>query len=789
MKFASCLLGGVSIWAALAAPVAAQQTSEESNAVGEVVVTALKRDETIQEVPATISVIGADQLEDLNITTISALREVVGGLQLRQSANGTPELKIRGLGTSTSVMSFEQSVGAFVDGAYLGHGRVFQSSMFDIERVELVRGTQAALLGKNTSLGAISLVTRRPGRDFSYNILGSYEFELESDLISGGVDIPVTDEFRLRIAAQRDHRGGWVHNVMTGHDGPDIVDFGGRVTAVWEPTDNFDATLSYMYTNRERVGMPIEGVRDWADYPINPALWPLGAAGYPGDTVFDYQTDYNSWFGEGTEENTGHLAILTGNYRFANGVTFTSQTSFLNFDMDQNETSTFTYYNAWDSGIGETEEQISQEFRLASPGDQFLDYLVGVYFSRDEWGQTLDYRAYGDTANGGYNGANPPPPPDPSVADVQPPITARMLDSHQYTTDTAALFGVVTINPTDALSIDLSARVTNESRELEYSRYFPVGTLVTQGAGATQSPFTDCLGGGATAIGGNSPTCVNRGGGFEGVGLRSVDGTHTDGSIAVTYELTDAVRAYASWGQGTKGAGFSNQDGIPGAPYGVETARTTEVGVKTTFDDLRFNLAVFSTEIDALQTAVFTGGFFVTSNRNVRSQGADIELDWQPLENLRVGLLATYAEVENLNSPGDPSLQAGTPVSGAPLWSGVLRADWRHEVFDNYELSVQPSLNFRSSVNMREYTRGLTNCLSDPTVFAYSCLYPRSDAYNKLNLRVGLESLDNGWEIALVGNNITDEAVLGYAYPQGNGTTQTTVEPPRTIALQFSLRN
>jgi iron complex outermembrane recepter protein len=785
------------------APSVAAAPAADSSQVGEVVVTALKRSVTLQNVPATVQVLSGVQLAQQGIVSLADMRNLIAGFEVSQSPNGTPQLQMRGLGTSTGSMAFEPSIGLFVDGAYLGHGRMYQSSLFDVDNVAFVEGTEAALLGKNTSLGAIDVTTKQPGKEFGYDFLASYEAELNSNIVAGGVNIPVNDTLRIRIAAQEDNQNGWVHDVFTGVDGPDRHNYGGRITAVWTPTDDFDLTASYTGTYGERQGMPDVTIRDWGSiaggyfpFTIPGLLSPFGPAGVPGDTNLNYKnytTDYNTFFGAGKEIDHGNLGVMTANYHTHNGLTLTSVSSFLSFDMNDIGSSSFTYWNGWDTRILESERQYSQEFRVTSPSDQWFEYIAGIYVSRDQWGQHLIYRGYGDNSSGPYSAANPPPPPSAAVAATMPPVTAEMFDRHDTGTNTAAAFANLTFNLTKQLALTVSGRVTNEQTDLTYSRVFAIGFP------DAASPFANCLSGGPGILGGNFPTCATAGGGFMGTGTKSVTTDAFDPTIGLNYHLTHNILLYASYGQGTKGAGFANQTGEPGQEFRAEVARTAEIGVKSTFrdvslggvslGDVRLNIAGFNTRLHNQQEAIFNGSTFVVANRNDETTGVDVDLSWQPTRELEVGVQTTYADTLNLASPLDPSVGPGTPVIAAPRWDGRVHATWNHDLGDNYRLSVEPAVDFRSSTILFDYTQGPLNCAPSPATFAYSCFFPRGAGYAKIDFRIGLANIAKNWEVAVIGRNLNDERIISFAYPQSNGTTQGMAEQPRTIAIQFSYKH
>ena len=174
----------------------------------EIVVTARMRSETIQDAPISVNVATNAALERVGATSLLDLPRAVPGLILQKAPNSSQTgVTLRGLGSSPGAASFESSVGLFVDGAYVPRTREFAASLFDVERVEVVRGTQSSLLGKNTSLGAINVVTRAPEHELAFDAAATYEVELDSWTASGGVTVPLGEQFSARFAAQSESLG------------------------------------------------------------------------------------------------------------------------------------------------------------------------------------------------------------------------------------------------------------------------------------------------------------------------------------------------------------------------------------------------------------------------------------------------------------------------------------------------------------------------------------------------------------------------------------------------------
>jgi len=220
----------------------------------EVVVTAQKRAESVQDIPVTVTALSNEALADFGVDNLFKLADLVPGMVFSRAPDDGLALTLRGLGTPARTQSFDQSVALFLDGMFLGKGRMYSSAFFDVERIEVIKGTQSTLWGKNTSLGAISLNSQKPGDTFGGRVQVSGEFENGGWSADGGIDIPLSDSLAVRLAGRKIEQDGWVTNTLTGEDVPSDDETGFRATAVYTPSDTLDVTLSYQSTDSERTG-------------------------------------------------------------------------------------------------------------------------------------------------------------------------------------------------------------------------------------------------------------------------------------------------------------------------------------------------------------------------------------------------------------------------------------------------------------------------------------------------------------------------------------------------------
>ena len=198
----------------------------------EVIVTAQKREESIQDVPISISVVSGKAMDNFNVSAAEELEAYIPNFAVKDTPANN-EIYVRGLGSPSGSLSLEQSVGLFVDGVYGGRARMFMAPFMDIERIEVLRGPQGAVVGKNTSAGAISIITAKPTEEAEFRISADYEFEYDSTTLQAIASGPLTDNFLGRLTVKAEDIGGYVKNTMLNRDEADRENLVVRATGVW----------------------------------------------------------------------------------------------------------------------------------------------------------------------------------------------------------------------------------------------------------------------------------------------------------------------------------------------------------------------------------------------------------------------------------------------------------------------------------------------------------------------------------------------------------------------------
>lgn len=644
-------LAGLCATACLAAPALAQSTTAAETATppsdGDIVVTARKRAEALQDVPVSIGVATAETIAKTGTTSLLQIQSIAPGLNLAKAPTGNEiGVTIRGLGSAPGDSAFDSSVSLFIDGVYAPRSREFASALFDVERVEVIRGTQAALLGKNTSLGAINLVTRKPGDSFALELRGGYDLELKSRVIAGGMDIPLGATLALRVSGQSTFDGGSTLNTISRRKNPRRYDDAIRAVLRWQPSDAFDATAYYQYSFGRDTGTPSEFI---AANPVAALL--QGIAGAPNTLDFALDRRNATYIGATDGEQTARLRVHRGGLTMnldLGGPTLTSVTSYSTFkEADFNDLD-FQAGNFLNRTLDENSRQFSQEVRLVSPGRQTFDYVIGgLYLDNNLRNASVVTAAYPFG-----------PPQAPTV-----PIAGAFRNSFDQQTKAVSLFAQGTLRVAEGFRLLGGLRYTNERKSVDFARTVLVPGLFSVAIYPPYAPFT----------------------------LKRTE-NNVDFSGGLQVDLAPDVLAYASYGQGTKSGGFATSvTFLDQSPYNAERARTAEVGIKSQFADrtVTLNVSAFSTNVDNFQVVTFNGLAFTVANADLQSRGFELEASWRPVRGVRLFLSNTYADAKDRRT--------GAPIPLAPSWSGSAGFDVRTPIAGSIDGLVNGSVDYRSS--------------------------------------------------------------------------------------------
>ena len=672
------IIGGLAI--AIAASIAA--TNTYAAVLEEIIVTAQKRTESLQDVPISITTLDGAKIEEAGINTVNELAAYIPNLMLTENAVAT-SIVIRGIGPGAN-QSFEQSVGLFLDGVHLAKGRQTRNGLFDLERVEVLRGPQGILFGKNTLAGAVNVTSATPvvGDPFGGRItLGGESFD--GQLVEGNVYGTVGETLALRFAFRDRQDDGYLDNIFTGTDATSTDETLLRFGVTWEPTDN--TTIKFKHTEGDYTRGGATAVVHTFDPAPNLAL--SNALLFGVMNAFFPQVQNNIANGIFTDTYRDALSIggldlaqhlgrdLSRTDEKPEGTDTENRDTSLNIDIDFGDGYTFTsvtghseyeYEDGIDadflpvSFIGRSDiseyELTSQEFRISSDPSKRFSYIAGVYYEDSK--QEIDRLVV-------FDGTLGLPPPvmmsligAPTFLFVPKPITDALglpfalegltafnqfgrLSRWQQDSDSWAVFFQGKYQITDTLTLTAGLRYTEEDKLAT-----AVMDITASSPGLTipnPNPFLASIAGGS--FGSFS---------HDFSGKRSTDQLMP--AVNLEWSQSDSNLYYASYSEGFKSGGFNAADDQlpdfsvnPDAPYTVpgvgfeyddETAQSFEIGGKHTLLDgaMTFNWAAFTSEYDDQQVSTFAGLAFVVANAaSSKVDGLELDIVWQATDNLRLG--------------------------------------------------------------------------------------------------------------------------------------------------------
>ncbi len=791
------------VLAALGAPAAfAQQPPPGEIVLEEIIVTAQKRKESLQDVPISVNAISGEKIAEAGIVRLDDLKAYVPNLQVTETGIAN-NFYIRGIGSGLN-QGFEQSVSIYQDGIYRGRGHQSRMPFLDLERVEVLRGPQPILFGKNAIAGAVNMISAKPREEFEGSLRLGYEPEFGEQLAEGVLSGKINDVFGARLAARYRKSDGYERNLALGRDEPERDEVGGRLTLTFEPTESFDATLRIEGGSFDVVGRQVE---IFGEQPAAPLLRPsrtipAGSVTNPpfpglaygqilstrlgqGTSVLNTTLDYDRSSNGDSSNLDSEEAALTLNWRFGSGVTLTSVTGYSGYDLDEICDCDFTGGTVFNAGIIEDFKQTSQELRLTSGTDQKLTWIAGAFWQKYD----LEERDYvfvpGNSIIVPLLNGNPGLPMGSGTAfgNTSNPRIFKQ-DSELY-----AAFAQGTYAITDTLRVTAGGRWSTEDKTGSRQTFLQAGL------------------GGADLPAGLIDVLYNA---VFGVVRHSVAGKRSEDKFSplVNFQwdfATDSM-AYLSWSQGNKSGGYDARSNKPIALGGTfeylpEKATSYELGVKSRVARAaEVSAAVFFTDYEDLQTSAFDGQLgFNVGNGTAEVKGVEIEGRWQATERLYLSGSVGYLDFEwqkydgqcyfgapaSLFTTGQPGRVPGNCIYDgftnqlAPKLTAVLGGEYRWPLGSNLDLRIGADVTYSD-----DYLVSLT---LDPLAV--------QDAYSKVNARVALEGGDGRWSLAIIGRNLTDEQTVSYAgdVPLASSTFAARsyygfVDPPRTIAVEAALR-
>lgn len=720
-------------------------------------VTSQRRVENIQDVPISVAALSAKELERVSIDKIDDLQLYVPNLSMTETGLST-QTYIRGIGTGNN-QGFEQSVVQFVDGVSHARQQLSRAPFFDLERVEVLRGPQSILFGKNAIGGALNISTASVEEDNTGRVFAQFG-EYGTTEFQGIVNRELIDSKlygRLSIRSFEDD--GYVYNKTLDRDEPQREDLTIRAKLKYIINDDWNLNFKYERNEFDTVGRQIEIIQDQG----NPGA-PFGAtlAGLFGvtDAITDTELNYERDSNGDTSHNQTDSYVFTVNGMIGD-LTFESTSAFLTYELNELCDCDFIAANIIEAPLYEEYDQFSQEFRIASPANQSFTWQAGAFYQTSD----MDYVDSITIPEG------PVGRPDLSIL----PTTvfsltqdialgnaiSGVIAERNYTqdSDSFSVFAQGDWKITEQMMVSVGARWVTEDKEATRS-------MVVSDIDTGQPSFL----GGAVL---NSVFAIES----EQTTGHNLKGDRSENSfdpnIKLQYFVSDDLMLYASWSKGSKSGGYDTRSNIVSSfEFEGEEASAFEAGFKSTFWDgrARLNAAAYYTDYEKLQVGQFDGRLgFVVGNADAEISGLELDGSIAVTEDFTLSYSAAYLDHEytdytngncyyaqqfDTENPDfaarfDPTtnLCDYTGLSGqyTPEFSGNLNADYFVALTEYMDLHINLNYSYTGSQNVHQNL--------DPTF--------EVDSVGRVDLNIAFEFED--WGIEILGRNITDEEFVTYA--------------------------
>ena len=806
-----------------AAGVNAQNENVSATALEEVVVTGTKRSINAQDLGIAVSTVTSAQLSKTFANSVTDLAQFAPNVTLTPQ-NGFNAIAggMRGTGFISILVTKDPSVGITVDDFAFNHVQSQFVEVFDIEQVEIFRGPQGTLFGKNTTGGAIAFTTIKP--EVGGEMAGNFEVNFgryssnDSDLskFKFALNMPLTDTLAARLAVIKDVSDGYYSNtkpmggelVCFGCDGPgqlttdevrstfpttgDGSNIGGKdVLAAklkfrWEPTSSYGADLQFEYL-RDRS----ETVATANETPSGEGyVWPI--IGFPGieDAGISepFTTGQSYTQTEVIDLNGGHQVDATGiylNQTLALGdYELTSITGLR--DQDEILASTYTgeaYTSLYDASRNSKREQFQQEFRLASQFDGPFNFVTGAAVYRDDVG----FIVFG---NLGFFG----PLAGTNFYDDKYEIQETNQDRTTW-----AVYGDGSYDLTDRIKVSAGIRYTEDDKDFE--RYSlgtaanPVSNIMTldQYVGPHTNPFSE-------SSFGNVQKLSNT---WDAVTYR----------LAIDFQITDDIMVYGSYATGFVAGGFSETCGSTFScqPYDSEENQNAEIGLKSDLFDgaLRLNLAAFHTQYENLQRDTVVSFIDAAGNTfqetvsvnegETTAMGFEAEFQWAVNANLRIDGNLGWLDHEYDNySPGinpadltgvpGPSVEvdlSGLEVPFSPELNYNLGATYFQDLSSGAAITYNLSVNYQDETQTSPFPANFQGTDASGEFIIQQKANTQMEERTLVNAYITYNAADNGVEMSLYGKNLTDERYRVAANPVATLWNFTRHGAPREVGIQI----
>ena len=773
----------------------ADAPATDSGALEEIVVTAAKRAESLQSVPTSITALTSAQLGSLKLDTPSDLVTQIPNLQVNGIVGeGSPLFSLRGVSMFDYSLNQSSPIGSYIDEVYKGNFTLFGVELYDLERVEVLRGPQGTLYGKNTTGGAINFITKKPEFDTEGEAkvgFGNYNRQEASGFFN---TVLVPDRVAVRLAVTYTKVDGFVQNVLPGHPDLEGVDeYGARLSILYKASDDLTFTIRASKSMQDPQNYAIIDGRlppPASAAGPNPSACSTGGGGvgcigvywrtndgsYAGTPLSNYQVAQN-YTPRRRQDNSA--AELTVDWAVSPSNKITSITSWDLGALFNPEGTDGSPYGIWKIPYIGSDRQVTQDLRLTSTGDSPLRYIVGAYYQHEAIYNSTENRIYTDPSfypNNNYQ--------DCAASSFGPGVgynagvvingACNYYNSFDQIRNSWAVYTDDSFKLSDLITLRAGLRYNHDNgiqknalNQLRGSDEVPIANLgffsTLPGTGGLQGPV-EALPGSP-----NYNAIVNQ------TRSQALHNTAVTGRAGVDFTLTPDALLYVNYSRGYRSAAFNSQFLFTPSDFTTvlpETLDSYEIGAKTSWLDHRLQVdgAVFHYQYKNQQiiNVYPTGQQPLINLGKSKIDGGEIEIVTRPVRSLTLRASAGFLSTDVQDGMLATGSIDGQQLPYAPKVSGTVAMDWEALTYSALALNV----HFDANYNARQY-------LALPNEDAVA-----QGAYSLINGRLSLHSKGEAWEVGIWGRNLGDKFYLTNAVDvQGFGFDYRHIGTPRMFGV------
>jgi iron complex outermembrane receptor protein len=743
-----------------AKPANKQANAEASEAsLGSVVVTANKREESVQEVSSAISVLDGKELQDKGIgRSASEVLNYVPNASANTQQNGRPRWWIRGVGAGQQQIDFPSPVGVYLDDVYISNATATGFPIFDLDRVEVLRGPQGTLWGKNTTGGAVNIISKKPtfnsGENYVKADLGSYNDRVVQGAVGGEI---VSERVAGRLSFYDQDRDGYFRNLFNGRNSGSIKDSAIRGQLLFQLTPDLEALLNVHYR----------------DYDTDGAFTTVTGVGPGGSFRNGYVPSRNRKHVNSNADSYSDSSQTGGSLTFKWQLGKLQLTSISAYEDWKQKSLTDSDNTPLEISRGYTDadsKQYSQEFRLASPREDRWNWLTGLHIFKED----IDsFTATARLPNGSV----------PQLAGSTAP-NSYSDSGFKHQTNSFAIFGSTTYNFTEKFDATLGARWSTEKKELDIDRRSQTGGITAASWGNLGSWWNSYNGVFSNPVG----LTTN----FDTSLEKRWDAFTYD--FTPQYKISETSRTYFKYAHGIKSGGFNTAATATIALDDVkpETLDAYEVGYKSEWLEgtLNFNASLFYYDYKDVQVNVVgqpagatTTVSYLQNADKASVKGAEIEVEALPIHNLRLvaNLGLQSSEFEKFDVVNNGPNYDGNDLVRTPNLNSLISANYRIPL-DNGN-KIVTSIDWRYTSD-QFYFVNAQNAAQNPY---YKLL--GEDGYSLVNARITYSTAKDRVAVTGYVNNLFDKEYRAHALPAGGATGASTMYgAPRTAGVALTLR-